>query len=338
MRMDAAAKSKSEILADELRDELPQLFDLSYTPKWELYSDNVEFVDPLNKFSGVEGYKGNIQLLKDSPLFKDGEMQLHDTKVVDDETVLTRWTLSMVFKPAPWQPRLSFTGTSEYKLDPASGLVVKHTDTWDSIANNAPFSLEALQDLVGQLVPDVTTVGIRVLKGGAEESAAYDLLRRYGSTMEVRRYRPYCVVSTEPGGVYDRDSYLAASEQLMAYKGDANNKPQNAAGMVCAATEPALQFDSGKLDSSLGAILPAGFSAPKPLDKTLTVSTVSDSIVAVAKRRGFGSDRSRSEQEIESVRAALEAKVTSEGWKLPGPKGAFTLASYADGLLSLIHI
>jgi hypothetical protein len=102
-----------------------QLFDLSYTPKWELYSDNVEFVDPLNKFSGVEGYKGNIQLLKDSPLFKDGEMQLHDTKVVDDETVLTRWTLSMVFKPAPWQPRLSFTGTSEYKLDPASGLVVK---------------------------------------------------------------------------------------------------------------------------------------------------------------------------------------------------------------------
>ena len=55
---------------------------------------------------------------------------------------------------------------------------------------------------------------------------------------------------------------------------------------VCAATEPALQFDSGKLDSSLGAILPAGFSAPKPLDKTLTVSTVSDSIVAVAKRRG----------------------------------------------------
>jgi hypothetical protein len=48
----------------------------------------------------------------------------------------------------------------------------------------------------------------------------------------VRRYRPYCVVSTEPGGVYDRDSYLAASEQLMAYKGDANNKPQNTAGMV----------------------------------------------------------------------------------------------------------
>ena len=48
----------------------------------------------------------------------------------------------------------------------------------------------------------------------------------------MRRYRPYCVVSTEPGGVYDRDSYLAASEQLMAYKGDANNKPQNAAGMV----------------------------------------------------------------------------------------------------------
>ena len=37
-----------------------QLFDLSYTPKWGLYSDSVEFIDPLNKFSGVEGYLSTL--------------------------------------------------------------------------------------------------------------------------------------------------------------------------------------------------------------------------------------------------------------------------------------
>jgi hypothetical protein len=33
--------SKADILVSELKEELPQLFDLSYTPKWGLYSDQV---------------------------------------------------------------------------------------------------------------------------------------------------------------------------------------------------------------------------------------------------------------------------------------------------------
>ena len=36
-----ADASKAEILADELREELPQLFDLSYSPKWDLYEEKV---------------------------------------------------------------------------------------------------------------------------------------------------------------------------------------------------------------------------------------------------------------------------------------------------------
>lgn len=72
-------------------------------------------------------------------------------------------------------------------------------------------------------------------------------------------------------------------------------------------------------------------SACEALYHTLLVVTCRVAPDSWCQWPGFGSDRSRSEQEIESVRAALEAKVTSEGWKLPGPKGAFTLASYADG-------
>ena len=34
--------SNAEKLVAELKDELPQLFDMSYTPKWGLYSDTVQ--------------------------------------------------------------------------------------------------------------------------------------------------------------------------------------------------------------------------------------------------------------------------------------------------------
>eukprot|EP00960_Hanusia_phi_P068455 766851-Hanusia_phi.AAC.1 len=57
--------------------ELPSLFELSYEPKWNLYDEKVAFRDPLNNFNGIKKYQDNIQMLKDSPLFTDGKMDLH---------------------------------------------------------------------------------------------------------------------------------------------------------------------------------------------------------------------------------------------------------------------
>ena len=102
--------SKAQILAQELKSDLTQMFDLAYEPKWSLYAEDVLFQDPLTRFRGRGKYKDNIQMLKDSPLFTGGKMDLHEVTVVDDTRVDTRWTLSMTFKPFPWQPRLLFTG------------------------------------------------------------------------------------------------------------------------------------------------------------------------------------------------------------------------------------
>ena len=102
--------SQAQILAQELKSDLTQMFDLAYEPKWSLYAEDVLFQDPLTRFRGMPKYQDNIQMLKDSPLFTGGKMDLHEVTVVDDTRVDTRWTLSMTFKPFPWQPRLLFTG------------------------------------------------------------------------------------------------------------------------------------------------------------------------------------------------------------------------------------
>ncbi len=64
----------------------------------------VVFVDPLNQFTGIQKYKDNIQMLKDSALFTDANMDLHEARVIDPNTVVTSWTLVMTFKAFPWRP------------------------------------------------------------------------------------------------------------------------------------------------------------------------------------------------------------------------------------------
>jgi len=154
LRGSDAGESNAQILAGELKSDLAQMFDLSYEPKWDLYAEDVLFTDPLNKFTGIQKYKDNIKMLKDSPLFTAGKMDLHEVKVVDDTRVDTRWTLQMTFKPFPWRPRLLFTGTTKYIMN-EDGLVVKHLDEWDSLSNNQPVSFEAVLELVSQMLPDI---------------------------------------------------------------------------------------------------------------------------------------------------------------------------------------
>uniref|UniRef100_A0A7S4U6Q7 Uncharacterized protein n=1 Tax=Guillardia theta TaxID=55529 RepID=A0A7S4U6Q7_GUITH len=330
--------TRANQLAKELEEELPSLFDLSYEPKWDLYDKKVAFRDPLNKFEGIKKYQDNIQMLKDSPLFTDGKMDLHQVEVVDPNTVITRWTLGMTFKAFPWRPRLEFTGSTKYVLDADSGLVVEHIDEWDSIANNQPISAEGLADVVSQLLPNplqvVSLQGLRQLKGGGEEVTKYSLIRRFSDRIEVRRYEAFTMVQSETGSVYDKDSYLLTTDLLRKFRGDALTKPSNSLGQVLPVTEPQLQMDSGKQDSSLGYILPPEWRkrSLKPSGIAgLQLVEVPETLVATLAVRGFGADRSRSEQALLGAREELATLVTRKGFEILEDKDAFTIASFADG-------
>jgi len=329
--------SKAQILAEELKTDLAQMFDLSYEPKWDLYAEDVLFTDPLNKFTGIQKYKDNIKMLKDSPLFTAGKMDLHEITVVDDTRVDTRWTLQMTFKPFPWQPRLLFTGTTKYIINEQSGLVVKHLDEWDSLSNNQPVSFEAILELVSQMLPDIAGLGARALRGNAADVAAYTVLRKFGDGIEVRRYGKQTRVITAPGEVYDKDSYEFASNLLLNYRGDALAAAENSAKRILPRTEPALQMDSGNSDSSLAYLLPPG-AAPKPNAKELQVVEVGECLMAVGATRGFGTDRGRTEEGLEQQRDYLAEQVEKRGFQVNEKGKAFTLANFADGYEMWLNI
>lgn len=323
-------RERAERLADEMRKELPQLFDLTYEPKWGLYAEKVRFIDPLNEFEGVAKYKSNIKMLKDSPLFGDSKMDLHDAVVQEDGSLITRWTLAMTFKPFPWKPRLLFTGTSQYFMDEA-GLVTRHVDKWDSIDQQSPFSQEALGVLIKQMLPDITKQGVQVLKGGNKEDLVYTVVRKT-AIMEVRKYAPFEIIQTEDEGVYSRETYEAALDQLRSYRGDALTKPSNKAGTVLPTTDPLLQIDNGSGCTSLAYVHATSKrgKAPQPMDKTLEVKARGSKLVAVYSVRGFGADRTRDEEVVQRYVTSLREAAASEGFKILDDD-KFTIASYADG-------
>jgi hypothetical protein len=94
----------------------------------------------------------------------------------------------------PWRPRVVFTGTSDYVLDPATGLVAEHVDRWDSLdaAGNARFpSAAAVRDLAA-----LCSWRAAVVPGGSG-CGEFEVLRRARQYV-LRRYS--AVVAEERGG------------------------------------------------------------------------------------------------------------------------------------------
>jgi hypothetical protein len=60
--------------------------------KHDRYDDVVNFLDPITKYSNVQGYMFNIRMLKGvfDPLF-----ELHDIKQTAQYEITTRWTMTM---------------------------------------------------------------------------------------------------------------------------------------------------------------------------------------------------------------------------------------------------
>jgi hypothetical protein len=81
-------------------------------------------------------------------------------------------------------------GTSRYRVDPGSGLVLEHVDTWDAVRDSSFGSPEALLHVAGQLAQVQLTPDL--------EGPRFAVLRR-AAGYEVRRYEPYVVAATDMG-------------------------------------------------------------------------------------------------------------------------------------------
>lgn len=142
-----------EELRQRLEHELPSMF-TSDSANYEMYSRDVLFEDPLNKFRGTKRYASNISFLKESPVFTNAKFYLHSSGILPERNVVrTRWTLQMTVAALPWKPTVIFTGLSDYRVDQSSKLVVGHFDYWDSLSSSGFFSPPAVVDLVSQCTP-----------------------------------------------------------------------------------------------------------------------------------------------------------------------------------------
>ncbi|TAF08866.1 MAG: DUF2358 domain-containing protein [Nostocales cyanobacterium] len=122
-------KLQTQQIIEVLKQDLPTLFaqDISY----DIYSQDILFRDPVNKFKGKFNYRIIFWTLRfhGQLFFTDIAFDLHDVSQTDESTILATWTVRGVLR-VPWKARLFFNGYSTYKLND-EGLIYEHIDTWD---------------------------------------------------------------------------------------------------------------------------------------------------------------------------------------------------------------
>lgn len=131
-----------------LREDIPLLFakDLNY----DIYRNDITFVDPLNKFTGIENYKLIFWALRfhGKILFREISLEIFRVWQPSENVILIRWNLRGVPR-VPWEAKGQFQGTSRYKLD-RNGKIYEHKV--DNLAFNFPQQLKpaaSVLDLVG---------------------------------------------------------------------------------------------------------------------------------------------------------------------------------------------
>jgi hypothetical protein len=92
-----------------------------------IYTEDMYFQDPLNRFRGVNRFRLTIGFMK--TFFKQIQFDLHSIERTD-RLINTRWTLQWN-TPIPWYPRIEITGRSELLLAPDRELIISHIDYWD---------------------------------------------------------------------------------------------------------------------------------------------------------------------------------------------------------------
>ncbi|KAI3948501.1 hypothetical protein MKW98_019251 [Papaver atlanticum] len=135
-----------------LREDLPLLFskDLNY----DIYRDDITFIDPLNIFTGMEKYKLIFWALcfHGRVLFREISLEVLRVWQPSENVILIRWNLRGIPR-VPWEASGQFQGTSKYKLD-RNGKIYEHKV--DNLAFNFPRQLKpstSVLDLVAAYPP-----------------------------------------------------------------------------------------------------------------------------------------------------------------------------------------
>jgi hypothetical protein len=120
---------KIDQLITTLQQDLPTLFEQDIC--YEIYTHDIYFRDPVNKFKGKFNYRLIFWTLRFHAqlFFSQIAFDLHDVSESEDGTILATWTVRGVLR-VPWQAKLLFNGYSTYKLN-ADYLIYEHIDTWD---------------------------------------------------------------------------------------------------------------------------------------------------------------------------------------------------------------
>ncbi|KAF7835677.1 uncharacterized protein G2W53_010536 [Senna tora] len=126
-----------------LREDLPLLFikDLNY----DIYRDDITFMDPLNTFAGIEKYKLIFWALRfhGKILFREIALDVYRIWQPSENVILIRWNLRGVPR-VPWETQGEFQGTSRYKLD-RNGKIYEHKV--DNLAFNFPQTIKPVSVL-----------------------------------------------------------------------------------------------------------------------------------------------------------------------------------------------
>jgi hypothetical protein len=93
---------------------------------YSIYTPDVYFQDPFNKFRGVEKFQQAIAFIE--KWFIAVKLDLHEINQ-SENLITTRWTLHWT-APLPWQPPMAIPGWSELELNP-QGLISSHIDYWE---------------------------------------------------------------------------------------------------------------------------------------------------------------------------------------------------------------
>lgn len=291
-------------LLEFLRDDLPHLFDERGITR-DRYEKNVDFIDPITKYSSLDGYLFNIQMLR---FLFTPNFELRNVKQSGPNEITTRWTMTMKFALLPWRPELIFTGISIMRINPTTGKFISHVDYWDSIRNNEYFSLEGLIDLLKQLryykTPDLGTPKYKLLK----RTNAY----------EIREYEPFVVVETAGDRLTGSKGFKDVAGYIFGDNSNAERVPMTTPVITKTRNE-------SHMDVSIQIVLPLErnlSNLPTPLLDSVKLKDFSGGIVAAKKFSG-----TPNEEIVRKMEKLLRSTVSGDGLKA---NEGFLLARYND--------
>ncbi|GJN26474.1 hypothetical protein PR202_gb14406 [Eleusine coracana subsp. coracana] len=131
-----------------LRDDLPAVF--VREPNYDIYREDITFVDPLNTFHGIDNYKTIFWALRFHGRLLFSEIGLDVSRIwqLTENSIVVRWELWGTPR-VPWESYGCFSGTSRYKVD-RNGKIYEHKV--DNLALDFPRSVAKVGSIADMVV------------------------------------------------------------------------------------------------------------------------------------------------------------------------------------------